>query len=601
MEFQLTVNVRTGLSAGAGPQTAGSVCPVARDSDGLPTIHASTLRGALRAHLERVLRGSSHPLASRLPESCKGRRTCSDRSCPVCGLFGGIGLPGSLRISDARMVDAGSSQLAPLRRGSCGWELRTAQSLGRSSRSPRLRSAGHRESTAAFAGGLRLCARVESLRPLTDEEVYLLRAAARAVTALGGGKSRGLGRVLLELEGPRPRPATPPKAPVPETPPAPDAPRSVRAVLTAREPFRITTAGSLHLRGPPRLPSADRSAAPVVAVEPRRVGHGPRRTSGRAPRRRSSPSADLSLPAGLRDRRLPRPPDSAPSRLPDGASGRRADGTVHDSDDPRLDRQGARSRPRRVGTVRRDHRAGTRDQPLRGRDPRGDAGGGRRARAASRRADRRLGPPRQGDVLVQDGAVAGSGRANGAGGDRRGRFQTDVPVARGYGDPHPGWARASESRHPGPCFRLDSPVLGRGPRLDPDPRPARVRRLALVSISIDSDGDGPIAPKLHPPGASRGYPKPPVESRAAWGAEPPACNPGYCTVTHLAVHHTAGANEYLSPGYAQCAANVKAIQAYHMHTQGWCDIGYHYLICVHGRIWEGRAGGDDVIGAHDAH
>lgn len=131
--------------------------------------------------------------------------------------------------------------------------------------------------------------------------------------------------------------------------------------------------------------------------------------------------------------------------------------------------------------------------------------------------------------------------------------------------------------------------------------PARLHRLALVSISFDSKDGGPIAPTPQPPGASRGYPKPPVEPRAAWGAESPACNPGYCTVTHLAVHHTAGANEYLSPGYAQCAANVKAIQAYHMHTQGWCDIGYHYLICVHGRIWEGRAGGDDVIGAHDAH
>jgi len=50
---------------------------------------------------------------------------------------------------------------------------------------------------------------------------------------------------------------------------------------------------------------------------------------------------------------------------------------------------------------------------------------------------------------------------------------------------------------------------------------------------------------------------------------------------------------------AECAANVKASQIYHMVTRGWCDIGYNYLICPHGDIFEGRGGGDDVRGAHD--
>ncbi|MBC8327876.1 MAG: N-acetylmuramoyl-L-alanine amidase [Planctomycetes bacterium] len=135
--------------------------------------------------------------------------------------------------------------------------------------------------------------------------------------------------------------------------------------------------------------------------------------------------------------------------------------------------------------------------------------------------------------------------------------------------------------------------------------PAVLSSLSLVTIAIGPGGapHPPPQPALLPSGSSpsAGYPKPGVESRSTWAADPPACNPGYCTVTHLAVHHTAGANEFLSPGYAQCAANVKAIQSYHMYSRGWCDIGYQYLVCVHGRIWEGRAGGDDVIGAHDSH
>jgi hypothetical protein len=95
--------------------------------------------------------------------------------------------------------------------------------------------------------------------------------------------------------------------------------------------------------------------------------------------------------------------------------------------------------------------------------------------------------------------------------------------------------------------------------------------------------------------------RPPVFSRASWGANQPNCNPTYCSTSHVAMHHTASASEYTSTSWSQCAANVKATQVYHMATRGWCDIGYNYLICPHGDIFEGRAGGDDVRGAHDGY
>jgi len=94
------------------------------------------------------------------------------------------------------------------------------------------------------------------------------------------------------------------------------------------------------------------------------------------------------------------------------------------------------------------------------------------------------------------------------------------------------------------------------------------------------------------------YPQPPIYDRASWGADPPQCSSGTCPVTHIALHHTAGASEYSSPNWSTSAANVRAIQDYHMYTRGWCDIGYHYLVDVHGNIFEGRAG-DGIRGAHD--
>lgn len=45
-------------------------------------------------------------------------------------------------------------------------------------------------------------------------------------------------------------------------------------------------------------------------------------------------------------------------------------------------------------------------------------------------------------------------------------------------------------------------------------------------------------------------------------------------------------------------AIVRAIYHYHTVTRGWGDIGYNYLIDPLGNVYEGRYGGDKVIGAH---
>ncbi len=86
--------------------------------------------------------------------------------------------------------------------------------------------------------------------------------------------------------------------------------------------------------------------------------------------------------------------------------------------------------------------------------------------------------------------------------------------------------------------------------------------------------------------------KPSVVSRNQWGAI--ARNPAATsTVSHLIVHHEFGSNTS-----NDWAARVRSIQNFHINGNGWSDIGYNFLVDPNGVIYEGRAGGDNAIGAH---
>jgi N-acetylmuramoyl-L-alanine amidase len=95
------------------------------------------------------------------------------------------------------------------------------------------------------------------------------------------------------------------------------------------------------------------------------------------------------------------------------------------------------------------------------------------------------------------------------------------------------------------------------------------------------------------------YPKPPVVTRTEWG-----CPDGqitthgslsYTTVTHLIVHHTAMGVEAPDSDWPALA---RSIWNFHVFERGWADISYNYLIDPNGVIYEGRSGGDNVMGAH---
>lgn len=78
--------------------------------------------------------------------------------------------------------------------------------------------------------------------------------------------------------------------------------------------------------------------------------------------------------------------------------------------------------------------------------------------------------------------------------------------------------------------------------------------------------------------------------RAEWGARAPKERSfrTWSQVTDFTPHYS-GASENQTP---------RSIQAYHMDTRGWSDIGYNFLINKRGEIFEGR--GFLVVGAHVA-
>ncbi|MCK6630045.1 MAG: N-acetylmuramoyl-L-alanine amidase [Anaerolineae bacterium] len=94
-----------------------------------------------------------------------------------------------------------------------------------------------------------------------------------------------------------------------------------------------------------------------------------------------------------------------------------------------------------------------------------------------------------------------------------------------------------------------------------------------------------------------------IVSREDWGCPGGRFSsprpPVYAPVTHIILHQSETPNQ--PHPYQGYAGWVRSIWNFHANVLWWGDIGYNYLIDPSGVIYEGRAGGDDVIGIHDTH
>ena len=79
--------------------------------------------------------------------------------------------------------------------------------------------------------------------------------------------------------------------------------------------------------------------------------------------------------------------------------------------------------------------------------------------------------------------------------------------------------------------------------------------------------------------------------------EPLIWSQGYSPEIHLiALHHTAESST--TAARKSGIERMRALYAYHAIGRNWGDIGYNYVVDPQGNIYEGRAGGPYVAGAH---
>ncbi|MFB7245899.1 N-acetylmuramoyl-L-alanine amidase [Streptomyces populi] len=128
-----------------------------------------------------------------------------------------------------------------------------------------------------------------------------------------------------------------------------------------------------------------------------------------------------------------------------------------------------------------------------------------------------------------------------------------------------------------------------------------------ASPSPTGSGAGPATPTASasttvPPAPESTAPRPPITSRAGWGADESISpeEPGYLPggrIKAVVLHHTATSGDY---GCAEAPAVIRAVYTYDVQQLTWKDIGYNFLVDKCGTIYEGRKGGVDrpVMGAH---
>jgi uncharacterized protein YraI len=167
-----------------------------------------------------------------------------------------------------------------------------------------------------------------------------------------------------------------------------------------------------------------------------------------------------------------------------------------------------------------------------------------------------------------------------------------------------GGTDANAERHFTPLIHTDGTEFVQFRTLDAEGSPVVVSGLRFTYIDAT---DGPWEKDIGVGGEAAIQAEdvdtttpPPIVTREQWGANESyrfasfgeIWPPEYATVEHIIIHHTA------TPNSQDIPTAVRSIYYYHAVSQGWGDIGYNYLVGRDGRIYQGRYGGQNVIGGH---
>ncbi|CAM5612727.1 N-acetylmuramoyl-L-alanine amidase [Streptomyces pharetrae] len=235
------------------------------------------------------------------------------------------------------------------------------------------------------------------------------------------------------------------------------------------------------------------------------------------------------------------------------------------------------------------HPAGVRSIALHGSDPAQRALPARRTEPFSMLGVTWADPRAELDGTAQ---VRTRDRVTGVWSDWR-ELELDVRTPEAGPDAGAGGVRAgTQPLWTGPADGVQVRVTGRHGRLSRLPAGLRVEL-------VDPASGTASAPSYAPTATASTVPQPVVTTRSGWGADESLVkDPATYTTDTKAVfaHHTAGTNDYTCE---QSPDIIRAIFLYHVQSQGWNDIGYHFLVDKCGTVFEGRAGGIDkpVLGA----
>jgi hypothetical protein len=86
-----------------------------------------------------------------------------------------------------------------------------------------------------------------------------------------------------------------------------------------------------------------------------------------------------------------------------------------------------------------------------------------------------------------------------------------------------------------------------------------------------------------------------IVTRAEWNARKPKgfYSPMPPTPIGVKIHYTGGREDFLlAVDHGLCIKRVRSVQTGHMDGNGWTDIGYSFVVCPHGTIFEARGLGN---------
>lgn len=212
MPFTLIIRVRGSVAVGGAASVDRTHHGAsARDSGGRPYIPATALRGALRSSLEALLRGAGADACAGgtgLPADAPDRaraipctRGEGGQRCLACRLFGGHRehLAPDAAFFSALVLEDATTTAEPT------WTTRPTVGIGRSTRAANNQTLAMQH-VPAPTDKVVFTARGRLLDPSL---MPTFEAALRVTTHLGAGRSRGLGRVDLELLHDAPAPLPP--------------------------------------------------------------------------------------------------------------------------------------------------------------------------------------------------------------------------------------------------------------------------------------------------------------------------------------------------------------------------------------------------------